>query len=193
MSAEPIESAQAAGASLPAPLQFVAISGSLRAASSNTAVLRAAAMLAPTNVQVALYEGLGELPFFDPDLDTDAPPRAVEELRAQLQSADAVLICSPEYAYGVPGALKNALDWIVSSGELMDKPVALLNASFAATHAQASLFETLGVMMAQVTSVRVPLTTNRLGPDDIASRPELSSILRQVLADLERAASSRQD
>lgn len=150
-------------------------------------------MLAPSGVQVTLYEGLGALPHFNPDLDTDSPPPEVAELRSQLQEADAVLICSPEYAHGVPGSLKNALDWIVSSGELMHKPVALLNASFAAKHAQAALSETLGVMMAQVTEVRVPLTTNKLGPEDIASHPEMSNILRQALTDLERAASTRQD
>ena len=177
------------------PLDFLAISGSLRASSSNTSVLRAFAALAPESVRITLYGGLGTLPHFNPDLETDAPPPEVVELRSRLREADAVLICIPEYAHGVPGALKNALDWVVGSGELMHKPVALLNASFASTHGHASLAETLLVMMAQVTSTRVPLTTNRLGPEGILSCPNLVATLHQVLAttsEMARAASFQQ-
>ncbi|HKS22843.1 MAG TPA: NADPH-dependent FMN reductase [Thermoanaerobaculia bacterium] len=130
-------------------MNVIGISGSLRARSSNAALLRAAARVAPPGVRVTLYESLGELPHFNPDLDEEgtAPPPAVAALRRLLIDADAVLISSPEYAHGVPGALKNMLDWLVSTGELVDKPVALLNASpVGGAYAQASLLETLRTM-----------------------------------------------
>ena len=115
-------------------VHVLAISGSLRSGSSNTILLRAAAELAPRGLSVAFYEGLGELPHFNPDLDDEAnPPPQVREFRDALRAADGVMICSPEYAHGVPGSLKNALDWVVGSGELSGKPVALINASPRAT------------------------------------------------------------
>lgn len=169
-------------------LRFLAISGSLRAASSNTVLLRAAVALAPSDVEITLYDGLGELPYFNPDLDSESPPPSVVEFRSRLQAADGVLICSPEYAHGVPGVLKNALDWIMSSGELMHKPVALLNASFAATHAHTSLWETLSVMMAQIVpeaSLRVPLTTNKIDEATVLANNKLTGTLRKALAALE--------
>ncbi|HEX6088325.1 MAG TPA: NADPH-dependent FMN reductase [Thermoanaerobaculia bacterium] len=126
-------------------VKIVGISGSLRARSSNAALLRAAARIVP----VTIYEGLATLPPFNPDLDEEGatPPPAVAELRRLLFEADAVLISSPEYAHGVPGVLKNMLDWLVSAGALEGKRVALLNASPAGgTYAQASLLETLRTM-----------------------------------------------
>ncbi|MFL6246271.1 MAG: NADPH-dependent FMN reductase [Thermoanaerobaculia bacterium] len=130
-------------------MKIVAINGSLRKSSSNGALLRAARRVAPDDVEIAMYEGLADLPQFNPDLDMEGmtPPPPVAELRQLLIEADAVLISSPEYAHGVPGALKNMLDWLVSVGELVDKPVALLNASpIGGAYAQASLLETLRTM-----------------------------------------------
>ena len=105
-------------------LRILAISGSLRAVSSNTHLLRAAAQLAPAGVDVVLYDGLAGLPHFNPDVEENVLPGPVADLRAAVGAADGLLISSPEYAHGVPGALKNALDWIVSSGELVGKPTA---------------------------------------------------------------------
>lgn len=129
-------------------MKIVGISGSLRKHSSNAALLRAAARVAPDGAQFVMYEGLGELPHFNPDLDAEgtAPPPAVAELRALLIGADAVLISSPEYAHGVPGAFKNMLDWLVSTGELVGKPVALNASPAGGDHAQASIAETLRTM-----------------------------------------------
>lgn len=176
--------------SLP-PVHLLAISGSLRAASANTVVLRAACRLAPAHLALTIYEGLGTLPHFNPDLDGDTPPPAVVDWRAQLREADGILICSPEYAHGVPGVLKNALDWIVSSGEFMGKPVALINARPASTFAQASLRETLTVMMAEIdseASVTLPVTTNRLDEEILLANPTLSQTLQSALLVLGRAA-----
>lgn len=173
------------------PVHILAISGSLREASSNTTLLRAAISLAPPNVQFTLYGGIGDLPHFNPDLDGENPPPAVAHWRAALRAADAVLICSPEYAHGVPGSLKNALDWIVGSGEFMGKPVTLLNASLSSIHAQTSLTETLTVMMAQVKAVRVPLKSNKLTEAEMVANPEIAAALRTVILGLADAVMNR--
>ena len=112
-------------------MRVLAIAGSLRSASSSFALVRAIAAIAPSGIQVDVYEGLGDLPMFSPDLDAEGavPPPAVADLRAKLAAADAALLCTPEYAFGMPGVLKNAIDWLVSSGELNGKPVAALSAS----------------------------------------------------------------
>jgi NAD(P)H-dependent FMN reductase len=134
------------------PLRLLAISGSLRSASSNTTVLQALQAIAPVGVIVSLYDCLGDLPYFNPDLDgeTSTPPSSVGQLRTQIGQADGLLISSPEYAHGVPGALKNALDWLVSSLEFPGKPVALINISPRSTFVQASLSETLTTMSASL-------------------------------------------
>lgn len=126
--------------------RLFAISGSLRESSSNTKLLNEMKSVAPADLVIDVYDGLGDLPHFNPDLDGDAPPARVVELRARIGEADAVLISSPEYAHGVPGTLKNALDWLVGAGELVGKPVVLVNATARSTYAQASLTETLTVM-----------------------------------------------
>lgn len=178
--------------------RILAISGSLRAASSNTALLRAAARLASQGVEVVVYERLSCLPHFNPDLDDldrEIAPLEVVDFRSQLDASDSVLISSPEYAHGVPGTLKNAIDWVVSSGQIYEKPVALLNASMSATHAYASLTEILTTADADIiqeASVRVGLPTNRIGEDDIVSDPQLSGVLRTVVAALARAIEDRQ-
>ena len=172
---------------MPRMIQILAISGSLRAASSNTALVYAAALLAPSNVEILISDALGGLPHFNPDLDTDTPPAAVAAWRAQWRAADAVLICSPEYAHGVPGSLKNGLDWLVSSGELMDKPLALVNISPRSTFAQAQLTEILTVMMARVVpeaSPTLPVSGKNLDAAGIAHHPEFAERLRDALAAL---------
>jgi len=166
---------------------ILAVSGSLRTASSNTALVRAAAASAPQNVAVRLYSDLAELPHFNPDLDGDTPPTAVAQFRSQLAACDAVLISSPEYAHGVPGALKNALDWVVGSGELVGQPVALINTSPRATHAQASLAETLTVMSTNLipgASISLPLIGRALDAGGIVTDKDLSSALYSAIVPL---------
>lgn len=163
---------------------MLAISGSLRRRSSNTALAVAAARLAPKTVDVSIYTELAELPPFNPDVDADCAPAPVVAFRARLQACDAVLISSPGYAHGVPGVLKNALDWVVGSGELVNKPIALINASGRATRAWASLRDTLTVMSARVivaASITVPLDGRALEADGIVRDPEVSAALRSSL------------
>ncbi len=172
-------------------LRILAVSGSLRAASSNTAVLRAAARLTPPGVDLVLYDGLAALPFFDPDLDGEAPPAPVLRLRAEIGRCDALLVCSPEYARGVAGALKNALDWLVSSSEFPGKPVAVINASQRATHADASLrliLDTMSARLVAPASITLPLLGRGLDADGIVAEAELSASLRAALLALRDAA-----
>ncbi|HEY0156264.1 MAG TPA: NAD(P)H-dependent oxidoreductase [Thermoanaerobaculia bacterium] len=149
-------------------MKIAAVNGSLRLGSSNAALLRAAARLVPPEVEVVFYDGLDRLPHFNPDLDAEdrQPPEPVAELRALLTGCGGVLISSPEYAHGVPGALKNMLDWLVSTGELARKPVALLNASpTGGTYAQASLLETLRTMnwrVVEEASLTEPFVSRRI-------------------------------
>lgn len=127
-------------------MQILAVSGSLRAVSKNTALLNHAAALAPADVEIALYDALADLPAFNPDTPDADAPASVVDFRELLKASDGVLFSCPEYAHGVPGVLKNALDWVVGSGELYEKPVAVFNPSPRSVHAQDSLRETLRMM-----------------------------------------------
>ncbi len=163
-------------------MNILAISGSLRSASINTTVVRAAKLVAPAGVEIVLFEGLATLPHFNPD---DEPgPESVARFRHQLVLSQGVLICSPEYAHGVPGTLKNALDWVVGSGEFVDKPVGLINASPRSTFAQASLMETLTIMTARLVPeacIPLPISGRKLYDAEIAADPALAGPLRRAI------------
>ena len=172
-------------------VRVLAISGSLRKASSNSALVSAATRVAPVGVEVSIYRELADIPPFNPDSDTDAAPAAVVRFRAALEACDAILISSPEYAHGVSGVLKNTLDWVVSSGELIDKPIAVVNTSARASHADASLRETLTTMSGRViddASLTVPLEGTAWDANRIAEDVRLSDLLRSALAVLAHSA-----
>lgn len=164
-------------------LTILAISGSLRARSTNTELLIALATLAPAGIAIDLYDGLDRLPHFNPDLEP-SEPTPVMELKRRLAHADGLIISSPEYARGVPGSLKNALDWLVSGSEFVDKPVALLSASSRSTHAFEALRTTLTTMSGRFVaeaSITVPLLGRNLDAATIAADPELALTLRAAL------------
>ena len=175
-------------------LRLLAISGSLRAVSSNTALLQAAELLAPAGVTIRQYDGLGALPHFNPDLDVDPAPPAGADLRAQIGWADGVIISSPEYARGVAGVLKNALDWLVSSDVFPDKPVALFNASPRASAAQAALrltLETMSARMIDAACITVALLAANKNAAAIAADPEIANAVRAALEAFGRAVAER--
>ena len=130
-------------------MKILAISGSLRASSINSAFCRAAAQLAPESMVVTVYNGLGDLPLFNPDLE-EHPPSSVQCFREAVGSSDALMIASPEYAHGVSGVIKNALDWLVSFEGVVAKPIALINTSSRAHHAQDSFREILKTMSTDI-------------------------------------------
>jgi NAD(P)H-dependent FMN reductase len=165
-------------------MKILAISGSLRATSLNTAVLHAAARLAPAGVKIEIFDGIGNLPFFNSDLDGDRLPRQVAEFRTVVGAADGLLISSPEYARGVAGVMKNALDWLVGSFEFPNKPVALINTSPRAAHALAALTITLETMSARLVkeaSVTLPLLGTVNDAASIAANAEFAAPLRSAL------------
>ena len=154
------------------PVRILAISGSLRRGSTNTAALEALARLAPEGVRVLLYRDLANLPPFNPDDDLEDKPKPepVETLRALVDASDGLVIAAPEYAHGLPGALKNALDWLVASETFAGKPTALINTAPRAFHAQASLREILSTMAARLIPeafVSISLTGKTVTADDI--------------------------
>ena len=170
-------------------VRVLAISGSLRANSLNTEVLHACWLLAPSSVQVTIFDGLASLPHFNPDLDVEgaALPASVEEFRRQVGDADAILISSPEYAHGVPGSLKNALDWLVSASEMLHKPVGLLNVSPRSTYATASLREiltTMSTLLVPAALLELPLARSMVTAERIAANPEIADRLRSALTSL---------
>ncbi len=169
-------------------MKVLAVSGSLREASSNTSLLRALAKLAPAGTTVRFPPPLDALPFFNSDVEQAGLPPPVAAWRAEVGLADAVVISSPEYAHGVSGVLKNALDWLVGGVELNGKPVSVLNARPQATIAHGALVETLRVMGARVVDqTAVPLGGQRLDYHGIAADPELAALLRAVFSELRRA------
>ena len=164
-------------------IRLLAISGSLRAVSFNTALLKAAQRLAPKDVDIVFYTDIGKLPFFNPDLEGNEV-ESVIKFRALIKSVDGILIASPEYAHGVTGVMKNALDWVVSGEEFVGKPVALFNTSPRASHAYAALKETITVMSARIVdeaSITVALMGTKLDADGIVAHPKISQALQQSL------------
>lgn len=167
-------------------MKILTISGSLRARSSNTELLRAVQLVAEPSWTFDHYDGLASLPHFNPDDDLEGatPPEPVRDLRARIAAADALLICSPEYAHGVSGSMKNALDWMVSDAAMIGKPIGLLNASARSAFAHPQLAETLRTMSATVVdgaSIVIPLDGRRLDAAGIAADPALASLLRRAL------------
>ena len=175
-------------------LHITAVSGSLRTASLTTALLTAVAALAPAGVEVAFYHGLGELPQFTPEFE-DEPPPAVAEWRAVLHASNGVIICTPEYAHGMPGSLKNAIDCVVTSGGLWRKPVATLSTGPSAQggeRAHAWLLQTLAATEAQVVgSLTVPFVRSKLDAEGRISDAALVSEVEALFAHLVEAAQAQ--
>jgi chromate reductase, NAD(P)H dehydrogenase (quinone) len=175
------------------------ISGSTRAASTNTAMLRTVAGLAPSGVTTELHTGLAALPAFNPDDDRDPLPTPVAALRTRIHAADALLLCTPEYAGALPGAFKNLLDWTVGDaepGSVHAKPVGWLNVSGPAApsggaDAHDSLAKVLGYVGALVVDdacLRIPLTRDAVGPDGLITDRDARTAALTALGHLAGAA-----
>jgi len=130
--------------------KIIALCGSTRKHSTNHDLIDAIIELYNDQLDIQIFEGLDQIPHFNPDLDVESPPANVRLFRKQLSDADGILICTPEYAMGVPGTLKNAIDWTVSSMEFSHKPVALITASSQGFKGHASLMETLRIIESDI-------------------------------------------
>ncbi len=170
-------------------MNILALSGSLRAGSINSALLRAAARLAPAGMRVEVFAGIGDLPLFNFDLDA-LPPAPVRRLREAVAGSSALVIASPEYAHGISGVMKNTLDWLVSLEAFFGKPVAILNAQPRAHLADAALRETLRTMSACIVesaSVGIALDAKTLTEDGMLASSQVSGTISSAL-DALRAA-----
>ena len=172
-------------------MKVLAISGSLRRDSHNTALLRAAAERAPAGVELELWDGLKAVPPYDEDDDVDLAQAAVTALRSAVAGADAVLFATPEYNHSVPGSLKNAIDWVsrpMATNPLRNKPVAVIGAStgiFGAVWAQAELRKVLGALGARVLDreLAVGQAAERIGGGAVGDE-ELLAEIGDVVAEL---------
>ncbi len=167
-------------------VQVLLVSGSTRPGSTNTAALRTVQAMAPAGSTALLYEGLAELPAFNPDDDFEPLPPAVAGLRREIAQADAVLFCAPEYAGALPGSFKNLLDWTVGGTEIYAKPVAWINvaADGRGLNTEASLATVLGYVGATIVETacaRVPVGRDAVGSDGIVVDPNLRSRLAQAM------------
>jgi chromate reductase len=175
-------------------MRILTISGSLRAGSHNTALLRAAAELAPAGVEVVQYDGLDGLPHYNEDHDTEDPHGEVQRLREAIAGSDLVLISTPEYNGSVPGHLKTAVDWASrpfgQGSALWGKPVAVIGASvtdYGAVWAQDHLRKSLGLAGARVldAELAIPKAPDRFsGPNGELTDPDVRERLAALLADL---------
>jgi len=164
--------------------RLLLISGSLRAGSTNAAALATAATVTPDDVDAVVYEGMADLPHFNPDDDRDPLDPAVADLRSSIASSDAVLFCTPEYAGALPGSFKNLLDWTVGDGETTGKRVGWINIS--AAGGALGAHESLGVVarytdfhVVDDACVNVPVGRADIGDDGLVT----DSALRRQIAD----------
>lgn len=164
-------------------MRILGVSGSLRAASTNTRLLLAATQLAPPDIDLRLTSGVATLPLFSPDLDPgdiDAVDRWVEEVR----EADGIIVSTPEYARGYPGALKNAFDWLVGTDAYVNKPFMLLNASSRSTVAQdtfAVVLETMSGIYIRDASITIPLLGTKLSVSEIVANEQFADSIRESI------------
>jgi NAD(P)H-dependent FMN reductase len=165
---------------------ILAISGSLKRSSINSAALRAAVSVAArSGIAVTIDDSVRQLPHFDPDLEA-APPGAALRFRTACEAASGVLLAVPEYAFGIPGAFKNALDWTVGSGSLYRKPVALLNVAPTGrgAHAREALERVLTALDADFAHYSVPVTPSDRDPDGEIDNTKILDQLQTVVASL---------
>lgn len=176
-------------------MTVLGISGSLRAGSHNTRLLRAAAELLPPGAELEVYEGLREIPAYVQG-EEESPPEPVTRLKNALRDADTVVVATPEYNHSIPGALKNALDWVsrpLAGNPLMGKPALVIGAStgmFGAVWAQAETRKVLGALGARVIDEELPVAKAPEGLDGVQVRTRLAELLRELTAseELTRAA-----
>lgn len=173
-----------------ATVRILLVSGSLRAGSTNAAVLQTFAAVAPDPVHATVYQGLGALPHFNPDDDRDPLPPAVAALRGAIAEADAVVFSTPEYAGALPGSFLNLLDWTIGGGEIYEKPVAWINVATSPTGA-VKAYESLrtvlgyaGTRIIDPACAHIPVLHANVGEDGLVADPAARDQVAEVVATL---------
>lgn len=174
---------------------ILAICGSTRKASVNLNYIKAFADLAQPFFDTQIYNSIDTLPHFNPDLDTDpgSAPETVIQFRKLLKNADAILICSPEYAMGVPGSLKNALDWTVSSCEFSGKPTALITASSLGEKSHLALMQTLNIIEARIsenTQLIISYAKTKINDQNLITDAPTLEQIKNIIANLSQSLSA---
>ncbi|NNG72921.1 NAD(P)H-dependent oxidoreductase [Rhizobium laguerreae] len=167
-------------------MRILAISGSARRNSTNTAMLRAIRAVAPSDIEVSIFDGVGRLPVFSPDLEGESLPEVVRDFIDVIAQSDGVIIASPEYVRSIPGGLKNAIDWLVSGDEIVHKPIALLHASHRGDDMLAGLRTVLATITDRFASdifLRLPLM--KLEPAEVLRSIEMADNRSRVQAYLQ--------
>lgn len=169
-------------------INLLAIPGSLRRNSASNAILKFIAGELSETISFVIYDKLAGIPPFD---DSDVVPTAVQEFRQLIEKSDGVLICTPEYAFGIPGALKNALDWTVSSGEFLDKPIAVITAATNGEKGHAALLLVLSALSAKIdekATLLIDFVQAKLDSDknlkDADTQKKVKSILHAFLQEI---------
>ena len=172
---------------------ILAISGSLRAKSTNLTIIENIAEMFAGRIKVTIYDRLARLPHFNPDLEAAEPVEEVVELRRRIREADGVLICTPEYVFSIPGALKNALEWTVGTSDFAGKPTALITASSLGEKTHESLFLVLKTIEARITENTALLISgartklNSAGkPADAATTDAINSLIESFLQAIDK-------
>ncbi len=167
--------------------KVLAICGSTRVQSANLLLLQYLQKTAAPYFNITIYTHLDQLPHFNPDLDTDPPPAEIRELRRLVEEADGIIICTPEYVFSIPGSLKNALEWFVSTTLLSDKPTALITASSSGDVAHKELkliMDTLGARSNEDTVVLIKSIKSKMSATGEISSSELRERLLQLILSL---------
>lgn len=172
-------------------MRILCLCGSISSRSSNRATLEMLRNLASEDTEIEIFAPLSVLPFFDSDLDQDSQelPLPVKDLRLKVAHASALIIATPEYAHGLPGVLKNALDWMVSDPKMIGKPVAIILGSAGdAQFARDSLVEILRTMSARVITdaVSIPAVRGKVA-GTLKAAPEIAAKLRGILQAIDEA------
>ncbi len=172
---------------------ILAISGSTRLHSTNLNFIKAFIDLTSDLFNIEVFVGISELPHFNPDLDNEHVSHLVNDFRKLIRAADGILICTPEYAMGVPGTLKNAIDWTVSSCEFNKKPTALITASTMGEKGHSSLLETLKILDATIsneTQLLISLAKTKINPDNKIINEETFLEMQHLISAFNKLISS---
>ncbi len=175
--------------------KVLAISGSTRQNSTNHRLIKAIIELSAASLDITVFDGIGNLPQFNPDDDGDNVATEVADFRQQLNNAEGVIICTPEYAHGVPGALKNAIDWTVSSSSFPHKPTMLITASTGGFYGHKALMETLKAIEAkniENLQMVIPFVKTKLNMDNRITDDQTLADVKKLISDFVETVNNKQ-